>query len=763
MNGEAPLAGQPASPGNAAGPGGAAPGNEPGNPVGTPDNANPGAVAQGAGGQADGAVRASEETPTDPRGIGDGRSLAGARSQVGAHLTDQRRESRRALADFDSNQINGSVYAGNTFHLAFGQGPATIRASLISEKERFATFVRGPGSDHLASVLDDAPLILLHGPKGTGKQAALVWAFRQELDADVPMYYLHPETDLATFTCADFPEQSALIIADLPGPAADRLDEHVLRHVEGQLRSRKIRLGITTEQFAGAAAGTAGCLVIRFDGHPRPRDVFDRHLAKRLLGGSITKEKVLAWPGVASLLDARLDDDCPLADAERLARLLFEARDNPDQAARVVSAKENEYSDERIAQWFRGLPSLKAHCTAISLAVLNGESREVIAHQAALLERRILPAPDAPNAPDFSNPFDTAASVTPAVLNAQVTDETRTTEQGPVFIQAMSYRESGYPGRVLRHAWGEYDDGRAAIVEWLRSLGRSASLPVRVRAATATGILARAELNFLYDEIIRPWAQDAVAEVRESAAIALQPSAEDPVLGPTVEAIIGEMARKDSSWRLRATAARAWGSSLGMASPKTAMDKLAALAAEDDLDVMMSVAKSYAELAVNGPDDQGIQVLNEVIRVSTDRIREKQVTGRLTLLGLSYQRGAPPALARHDERLKDWPTLLLLALRNSVVADQAARLWQVTIPDRDLGSMAMEALDEWAQTAEEGPRDLRDSFVRFTCWIAADNRALLAIRRRAELWAADGHRTGSAAAACAAPETGRIVLKELSR
>lgn len=715
-------------------------------------------------GPPDDAGRDAEETPDDPRGMADGRSFAEARGQVGAHLNDQRRETRRALADFESNQITGAVYAGNTFNLAFGRGTTAVRASLISEKERFAAFVRGPGADQLLNVLGDQHLVILHGPQGTGKQAAIVWAFRRDLDDDVPMYYLHPETDLATLTCAELPDRSALIIADLPGPAVGRLDEHALRHLEGELRARKMRLGITTERFAGGAAADAGCLVLQFGDRPRPRDVFDRHLAKRLLGDSITKEEVLTWPGVAALLDTSLGDDCTLADAARLARLLFEARDDPSQATRVVSAKETEYSDERTAQWFCGLPTLKAHCTAIALAVLNGESREVIAHQAALLERRILPSPDAPNAPAFSNPFNTAASVSPEILNAQVMGETRTTEQGPIFIQAMSYRESGYPGRVLRHAWAEYDDGRTAIVEWLRGLGRSASLPVRVRAATATGILARTALHFLYGEVIRLWAQDSVPEVRESAAIALRPSAEDPMLGSTVRAVIEEMARKDSSWRLRATAARAWGSSLGTGNPKAALDMLAGLAAEDDVDVMMSVAKSYAELAVDGPADQAIQVLNEVIGVSTDRIREKQVTGRLTLLGLSYQRGAPPTLARHEERLKNWPTLLLLALGNPTIADQAARLWQVTLPDRDLGSMAMESLDEWAQTAEEGDRDLRDSFVRFACWIADDDRARLAICRRAELWTAAGHRDGIAAnAGCAAPETGRIVLKELAR
>lgn len=752
-------AGQQGNPAGASGgpPPDGPPGHGPRGAEAAPGNAGPGGPAPEAGAAADGAGPNPQEPADGRRGMADGRGFAEAR-QVAANLTDQRRATQRALTDFDSNSIAGSVYAGNTFNLAFGQGAAAVRASKVPEEDRFALFVPGPGADRLGKALEDQPLIILHGPPGAGKQAAVIWAFRRHLDDDVPMFHLHPETDLTAFTGAGLPDRSALIIADLPQAAADRLDEHALRHLEGELRARAMRLAITTSRFAGGAASGPGCLAFRFDERPGPREVFERHLAQRLLGSPVTKEDVLTWPGVAGLVSTSLTGDCALADAARLARLLSEARDDPARAAQTVGARENEYTDERIAQWFRGLPTLKAHCTAISLAVLNGESREVIAHEAARLERRILPSPDAPNAPAFSNPFGTSAAISPATLHARIADETRETEQGPVFIQSMSYLESGYPGRVLRHAWTAYDDGRSAIVEWLRSLGRSASLPVRVRAATATGVLARTAFDFLYDEVIRPWAQDFNDEIRESAAIALRPSAEDPVLAPTIRAVIEAMADQGNNWRLHATAARAWGGFLGAGDPRTALSMLASLAEEDDLDVMMSVAKSYAELAVDGPVTRSIHVLNEIIRVSTDRTREKQVTGRLTLLGLSYQRGAPPALARHEERLKDWPTLLLLALGNQTVADQVARLWQVTLPDRDLGSMALDSLDEWAQTAEEGKRDLRDSFVRFACWIADDDRARLAVLRRAELWATDG---GRRAGAPAAPETGRALLREL--
>ena len=116
-------------------------------------------------------------------------------------------------------------------------------------------------------------------------------------------------------------------------------------------------------------------------------------------GTGVSRDAILGWPDVSTLLDAQLGPDCSLADAARLATMLFRARDEPETAAARVRGQMTEYADEKVAQWFRKLDSLKAQCMAISLAVLNGLSREMIAREARMLEDRILPAPDAANAP----------------------------------------------------------------------------------------------------------------------------------------------------------------------------------------------------------------------------------------------------------------------------------------------------------------------------------------------------------------------------
>jgi hypothetical protein len=144
-------------------------------------------------------------------------------------------------------------------------------------------------------------------------------------------------------------------------------------------------------------------------------------------------------------------------------------------------------------------------------------------------------------------------------------------------------------------------------------------------------------------------------------------------------------------------------------------------------------------------------VLGAAAELAADRMREKQLVGRLTLLGLSALRGVPPALADHAGQLRLWPTLLLLALANPRLAAHAARLWQLSLNDPDFGDNVRESLDAWASAAEDSG-ELRRSFVDFMRWVCQDERARRTVARRARSWTSS---TGKA------PKTGQSVIAEL--
>jgi hypothetical protein len=745
-----PSAGaQPGQPG----PGPGAPAG-PGQPAGGMPGVNPSPAAGGPGGPAaaPGAAGPAAPAPDAQRGRADGRSYADARNQVGANFASQHRVESAARADFQRSLIKGSVYTNsNIFQLSFGQGTAQVRANQINAEELTAPFVPSTGAERLAHEITGYPFVVLHGPRGYGKRATLLWALRRQVHDDAAMLYLDPSTDLATFSCDGIPEHAVMIVQDVPDGMVDRLDEHTVKRIESELRAGNRCLAVTTTRAAAGAAHSTGFLVAELATRPEPRQVFSRHLAKLLLGTGLAKDDVLGWAGV-DMLVAELGPDSSLEDAARLARLLSRAdRNEPEQAAARVRAQMTEYADEKVAQWFRKLRTLKAQCMAISLGVLNGQSRELIAHQAALLEKQIMPAPDSPSAPAFVNPLDQDATVSASLLDARVTTETRMTEHGPIIIDAMTYREPGYPGQVLRYVWRAHDGARAAIVSWLRDLGASHDLTVRVRAATAAGVLACQALDFVHDQVICRWAGHGNEEVRNSAAIALGPPAEDQVLRPTIRSLVDGWAREDSDWRLRATAARAYGRTIGLTSPTAALRGLSRLAEVDDVDLTIAVGNSYCELILEGTGPLAVRVMTEVERLAAERMREKQATGRLTLLGLSYPRGAPPSMSEHEARLRDWPTLLVLALANAKLAESAARLWQLALNDPDIGGMVRDSLDDWAEAAE-GSGEMRDCLVQFLLWIAADERGRRAVTRQAQAWI---HRDGRA------PATGRSMIAAL--
>jgi hypothetical protein len=680
-------------------------------------------------------------------------SYADAASQVGGgQLFEQNRENNRALADLQSNQIGGDVFFGDKFELSFGHGGTRLRVRKITAEELTVPFVRTNALDHLAANVRDQHLVVVQGPRGYGKCAALNRALGRGLRDGASMFYLDPGTDLAQFSCAEVPENSVLILQDLPEHAADRLDSYTVGRIQSELRTRGCRLGITTSKGANLTTLSADFLLVELEARPSPRQVFDRHLSELLLGTGVTKDAVLSWPDVIALLDVQLGQDCSLADASRLATMVFRARDEPETAAARVRAQMTEYWDEKVAQWFRKLDSLKAQCMAISLAVLNGLPREVVGQAAGLLESMILPPPDAANAPPMTNPFGAGAVVSPSLLRAKVFTETRMTAHGPITFRALSYLERGYAGQVLRYVWREHDDGRAALVDWLRHLGRSPDLPVRVRAATAVGVLACEAMDYMYGQIILDWAHDDDPAVRASAAIALGPPADDATVRDTVRSIVADWAEEGSSWTLRATAARTYGRSIGLNSPTLAMRQLSRLAEVDDLILMIAVSNSYCELALDGTTPLASRVLGEIEKLAADRMRERQVVGRLCLLGLSYLRGTPPTLSDQESRFRRWPTLLALNLISPRFTAAAALLWQLSLNDPDLGTLVTESLDDWALAAED-MSELRSALVSLMREVATEQRARSAVLRRAQLWSG---RQGKA------PKTGQCIIEDLA-
>ena len=134
--------------------------------------------------------------PTAAREMSTAEATADALSQVGGdRLAEENRERDRALADLRGAQVSGDILMGHKFEfeLSFGQGGSRDRVRRITARGAHGT-LRPDSCRRPASMAASATsrIVVLQGPRGYGKGAALVRTLRRDLRDDATMFYLDP-------------------------------------------------------------------------------------------------------------------------------------------------------------------------------------------------------------------------------------------------------------------------------------------------------------------------------------------------------------------------------------------------------------------------------------------------------------------------------------------------------------------------------------------------------------------------------------------
>jgi len=754
-----------------AAPGQTAPGGAPqggagqgpaGQGLGQPAPAAPVPAAQSPGGQRpagpDQAGAGSPPDPSTPAGQPRG-GVAQVVGKLGQRGTPgEQEELDRARAEFDvSGTMTGDNVGGDksttVYQLFQGQGSATFRAYCLTPEDLEQPFVPSAVLTGLGTAVQSHRIVLVRGRAGAGKVAALLHTYGELPPAGVPVVRLAPDTDLTVLSLDNLPENAALILPDLTVGDASHLDGFTIDHLSSELERRRCRLGITVDTDVTVAA-SAKLAVVELSERPSPRAVFERHLATLLTSSPMARAALLADPEVRQLLEDRLDGDTTLEQAARLAAVLAGQKDAPAAAAAAVRALTDRHDVEDCHRWFRDLPGLRAQCMAISLAVLNGLGREQVSSAADELEELIAPKPD-PSTAQASpvNPF-AAAGTSLSMLRARTAPGTTSISTGDLPVSTMSYESRNYPRRVLRHVWQEHDAARSAIVQWLERLGRDDNRSVRIRTATAVGMLAVESFTFVYPQIIARWAWDEQSAIRDGAALAIGPPAADSRLSTTVTDLVDQWSRDGDSPLLQATAARVHGGSAGLTRPSISLRKLTALADVDNSDVAVAVAKSLGDLVTEGTNALAGRVLAEVGRWIATGDRQVRIAGRVAFLWLTYLRGAPRALAAETgDKQFSMPTLLVLARHNPALAGPLAALWSECLKASDSYPWIHESLDGWAD-AVEPDLTARAQFVDLLRRSSIDPRTNLIISRQVGRWRGAGGAAPKTSDALLTPVTG---------
>jgi hypothetical protein len=692
------------------------------------------------------------DAPRDEKSVGEGISAAAANPGTTAARGEQVRKARQSFAFDTVNEMRDAV-AGNQYNIYAAvhehaeTGMHELRAEFVLACRR--TLVQ-PGR-RLAEHAPGGPRIeIFRGKSGCGKAALAVWSLAGP-ETPGPVFRVDPRTPVGGLTLDQ--KSAGYLLEDLPAASGSALTGFDLDRLAADLDRLDSRLVITVRSETTFTDHTVNGYVREISDPPAHRKVLEAHLGD-LLGDEASVSGLLGRQDVAKLLDEELSPSAPLRKAAALARLIAAEASRPSSLVAKVRGLLRQSDEHEFTAWFDGLGDLHLQCFAISLAIFNGLPYETVSDAGLMLHRKFdvagATAVATKAVPEAVNPFGDGRASRLQQLRARVGREMVRTTFWTVPAEVVTYADVSFPARVLRHVWREHDRARTGLVSWLYDLGGHPSLTVRVRAATAVGVLTSIAYDHMRTEVLSRWARSKQQVRREAAAIALAGPAEH-----TDEDLAGAARNLVTTWSLgtpeqRATAAHAYGR-IGLNGLDTALSALEKLTEnEDNFDVVEAVCQSLAELVATDTPEIQTRVFGLLRSWSKSRRRERRTIAGLAFLLIAADLVTELPVAKETAT---WPSLLWLAHQNAAHHEVLARLWAESLNAAGTAGLALTVLDGWAELVEENDT-ARGAFVALMISACLNDRTPIRLRKQAATWAKTD-------AGTKAPRTARDLLAAL--
>ncbi|MFI6540945.1 hypothetical protein ACIBHY_51410 [Nonomuraea sp. NPDC050547] len=576
------------------------------------------------------------------------------------------------------------------------------------------SFVQPPGFDLAESEARARAVLIIRGAAASGR-----FALSRHLLLDLTagsVRRLHPETDLSLLAADDL-EPGGYLLADLEPHRAARLRAFDLDRLAAELApGHKLIVTITGEvRFHEADIER---YVVETESPP-PDQVLKAHL-KRLLGSAERVAAILRDDDVRALCQEELRTAVP-GHVVTLATLIAKA---PVPIAESVRQGLEVKTRPDLESWFSKLPDLQTQTLAVGIAVLGGESYELVASAAETLCKQLEP-PNPP--PKAASPFGPTRGSRLALLNAHLVPSNLAARHGGTMPgEVIRYREPARSQQVLLHVWNEYDEIRPELLTWLRSCARHEVPTVRVRAAVAAGLLATRAFDHIRSAIILPWARADRPELRDVAAAALGVTADSRELRQAVRNLVSAWSADGSNPRLQATAARSWRVQTDPRDCVRAVALLDELSGSQEPVVIEALCESVTEMLEFEASAFAAEGLTLLRNWLAGRNADRQVLAKLAFV-----------LAAADlvRELPDgtWPTLLDIAEHDAERAPAIAHLWSAVLNSADLHQVAKEVLAEWARFADASLKAAR-ALGRLLAAAATTSRTMRIIEIEATRW-----------------------------
>ncbi|WP_413757836.1 hypothetical protein [Streptomyces sp. MMBL 11-3] len=562
-----------------------------------------------------------------------------------------------------------------------------------------ATFVPPDCHEPLVRLVETRHVVLLRARSGLGSTTNALRSLDRLCPGEV--WKLNPEVRLGSLAVEHLQEDSGYLAELLEPEQVAGLRPFHLERLADSLAERRCKLVITLDPDSPVSDGVLSEWL--FDAAPGldVRQFVLRHAARHL-GVAPEGEELAFLQGneVRELIEEVAADALPIRRLADLAALLSLVGRGTAEVADVRNRFLAD-SDDLFRDWFDRQRTTEQRTLVIALAVLDEMPEHVVSRAAGLLADRIraVESHDEPQLPDL---FGESRRAKLRTAGACSYGSTEVGPYGPSRVQSLRFLDDRSPGRILRHVWQEYAGFRPLLVDWLKELAHDADRRVRLRAGTASGLIALSAFEQIRRECLLGWAGDLDVRQREVALGALQLPIRDPRLAPLISRMIADWSRPDKPWPMRWTATRALGASVGRAMPARALRLLRGLAADASGSGINAVSDSVAELFVDPEKDLTGLVLDQLLGWTdpeatngSPRLRKAGIRAFLWLCsGIRIE--AP-------EGQGVWPGVLWLASQEDQHLEQVSTLLRRALDTPHLFRRGYDLLLVWVRAARRDP------------------------------------------------------------
>ncbi|QNA75411.1 hypothetical protein C8250_029115 [Streptomyces sp. So13.3] len=340
----------------------------------------------------------------------------------------------------------------------------------------------------------------------------------------------------------------------------------------------------------------------------------------------------------------------------------------------------------------------------IAYALFNGHPLADVFWAADMLSATVLPLFETREPPIGVHLFDRDLDqlIPPAMRGAGLSGASAQGEDNP---RRALLGDEKLMLAVIEVAWHDYDSLRPPLRMWLtRMVGTSPLERIHVRAAQIAGILLGHDFDSVYRDLVSDWAR-GTAPYRQCAALALAMAAGDPQLAPRVRRQVRSWAGSPD-WRLQDSAARTFGTSVGIEDVNDALRSLRELGTRPELALRNSVAFSMALLFLADGTEPVADALERWITADNEYLARHAIRTML-ILG-RYSVGA-------DRR--DRPVLAHLAMQDSAREKALVLLWRRALLSQGHSARAWDLLRRWLLGGDADPElgGFLEAFVPHVC------------------------------------------------